>query len=91
MSAERGTAHGRCTRLAILDEVGKVRVPHDFFIQAIQTAQGVHDDEPLIAMSTQAATDGDLFSVWLDDAAHAKDQRIYFASLYGAQRLLNSG
>ena len=76
ISAESGTAHGLSPRLAILDEVGQVRGPHDAFIEAIETAQGAHNDPLLIAISTQAATDGDLFSVWLDDAAVAGDKRI---------------
>jgi phage terminase large subunit-like protein len=59
-----------------LDEVGQVRGPHDAFIEAIKKAQGAHNDPLLIAISTQAATDGDLFSVWLDDAAVAGDKRI---------------
>jgi phage terminase large subunit-like protein len=62
--------------LAILDEVGQVRGQQDAFIEAIETAQGAHDDPLLIAISTQAATDGDLFSIWLDDAKNAKDKRI---------------
>ena len=44
ISAESGTAHGLSPRLAILDEVGQVRGPHDAFIEAIETAQGAHDD-----------------------------------------------
>jgi phage terminase large subunit-like protein len=76
ISAEAGTAHGLSPVLAILDEVGQVRGPTDGFIEAIETAQGAHDDPLLIAISTQAATDGDLFSIWLDDAANAKDKRI---------------
>lgn len=76
ISAEAGTAHGLSPVLAILDEVGQVRGPHDAFIEAIETAQGAHDDPLLIAISTQAATDGDLFSIWLDDAKSAKDPRI---------------
>ena len=69
ISAESGTAHGLSPILAILDELGQVRGPHDAFIEAIETAQGAHVDPLLIAISTQAATDGDLFSIWLDDAA----------------------
>ena len=42
----------------------------------IQTAQGAHDDPLIIVISTQAAMDGDLFSVWLDDAAGAAEKRI---------------
>lgn len=76
ISAEAGTAHGLSPVLAILDEVGQVRGPTDSFIEAIETAQGAHEDPLLIAISTQAATDGDLFSIWLDDAANAKDKRI---------------
>jgi phage terminase large subunit-like protein len=76
ISAEAGTAHGLSPVLAILDEVGQVRGPRDAFIEAIETAQGAHDNPLLIAISTQAATDGDLFSIWLDDAASAKDPRI---------------
>ena len=85
ISAEGGTAHGYSPTLAILDEVGQVRGPHDAFIEAIETAQGAHLDPLLIAISTQAATDGDLFSIWLDDAAHAKDKRI-ISHLYTAPK-----
>ena len=83
ISAEAGTAHGLSPVLAILDEVGQVRGQHDAFIEAIETAQGAHDDPLLIAISTQAATDGDLFSIWLDDAKNAKDPRIV-CHLYAA-------
>ena len=76
ISAEAGTAHGLSPVLAVLDEVGQVRGPHDSFIEAIETAQGAHENPLLIAISTQAATDGDLFSIWLDDAENAKDPRI---------------
>lgn len=76
ISAEAGTAHGLSPVLAILDEVGQIRGQQDAFVEAIETAQGAHDDPLLIAISTQAATDGDLFSIWLDDAKNAKDPRI---------------
>lgn len=76
ISAEAGTAHGLSPVLAILDEVGQVKGPHDPFIEAIETAQGAHDNPLLLAISTQAATDADLFSDWLDKAASAKDPRI---------------
>ena len=76
ISAEAGTAHGLSPTLAVLDEVGQVRGPHDPFVEAIETAQGAHLHPLLIAISTQAATDGDLFSQWLDDAANSADPRI---------------
>jgi phage terminase large subunit-like protein len=85
ISAEAGTAHGLSPVLAILDEVGQVRGQSDAFIEAIETAQGAHDDPLLIAISTQASTDGDLFSVWLDDAERAKDARTV-CHLYAAPK-----
>ena len=85
ISAEAGTAHGLSPVLAVLDEVGQVRGPHDSFIEAIETAQGAHENPLLIAISTQAATDGDLFSIWLDDADNASDPRIV-SHLYTAPK-----
>ncbi len=85
ISTESGTAHGLSPILAILDEVGQIRGPNDPFVEAIETSQGAHVFPLLIAISTQAATDGDLFSIWLDDAAHAKDPRIV-SHLYSAPK-----
>lgn len=68
LSAEAGSNHGMGLRLAILDEVGQVKGDFDPFIEAVETSMGSYDDALLLAISTQAATDGDLFSMWLDDA-----------------------
>ena len=76
LAADGKTAHGLSPVLAILDEVGQVRGPQSDFIDAITTSQGAHDAPLLIAISTQAANDADLFSVWLDDAQASKDPRI---------------
>lgn len=76
ISAEGKTAYGLSPVLAILDEVGQVRGPKDDFVDAIITSQGAHEDPLLIAISTQAPNDGDLFSIWLDDAEESKDPRI---------------
>ncbi|WP_245410167.1 terminase large subunit [Falsochrobactrum shanghaiense] len=77
ISAEAATAHGGSPILAILDEVGQVKGPHDDFVEAIETSQGAYEGLALlIAISTQAATDNDLFSRWLDDAETSKDPRI---------------
>jgi len=73
ISAEAGTAHGMSPPLAILDEVGQVRGPYDAFVEAIETAQGAHESPLLIAISTQAASDDDMFSRWLDDAESSGD------------------
>ncbi len=83
LSAEGKTAHGLSPVLSILDEVGQVRGPQDDFIDAITTAQGAHENPLLIAISTQAASDADLFSLWIDDAQQSKDPRIV-CHLYAA-------
>lgn len=76
LAADGKTAHGLSPVLAILDEVGQVRGPQSDFIDAIVTSQGAHQAPLLIAISTQAASDADLFSVWLDDAASSNDPHI---------------
>lgn len=88
LAAEGKTAHGLSPVLAILDEIGQVRGPQDAFIDAITTAQGAHDHPLLIAISTQAATDADLFSVWLDDAKKSEDPRIV-SHVYEADKSLD--
>ena len=76
IAADGSTAHGLSPVLAILDEVGQVRGSQDDFIDAITTSQGAHDAPLLIAISTQAPNDNDLFSIWLDDAKNSKDKCI---------------
>lgn len=83
LAADGKTAHGLSPVLAILDEVGQVRGPQSDFIDAITTSQGAHAEPLLIAISTQAAADADLFSVWLDDAERSADPRIV-CHLYAA-------
>lgn len=68
ISAEGKTAHGKSPILAILDEVGQIRGPQSDFVDAITTAQGAYENPLLIYISTQAATDADLFSIAIDDA-----------------------
>jgi phage terminase large subunit-like protein len=77
VSAEAKTAHGGSPILAILDEVGQIRGPTDDFVEAVVTSQGAYEGKAMLfAISTQAATDGDLFSRWIDDAETSKDPRI---------------
>jgi phage terminase large subunit-like protein len=76
LAAEGKTAHGLSPILAILDEVGQVSGPTDDFVSAITTAQGAYDNPLLIAISTQAPTDADMFSVWLDAQKNAPDPRV---------------
>ena len=67
----------------MLDETGQVRGPQSDFIDAIVTSQGAHDAPLLICISTQAASDADLLSIWLDDAKKSQDPRIV-CHLYAA-------
>lgn len=76
LSADGRTAHGLSPILAILDEVGQVVGPTDDFVSAITTAQGAYDNPLLIAISTQAPTDADMFSVWIDAQRSAPDPRV---------------
>jgi len=76
LAAEGKTAHGLSPILAILDEVGQVKGPTDKFVSAITTAQGAYTNPLLIAISTQAPTDADLFSVWIDAQTAAPDPRV---------------
>lgn len=76
LSAEGKTAHGLSPVLAILDEVGQIVGPRSEFVDAIVTSQGAHKNPLLIAISTQAANDADLLSIWLDDAKNSKDPHI---------------
>jgi len=76
LAADGKTAHGLSPVLAILDEVGQVRGPQSDFVDAITTSQGAHLEPLLLVISTQAASDSDLLSVWLDDAVKSADPRI---------------
>ena len=76
LSADASTAHGLSPVLAILDEVGQIRGATSEFIEAITTSQGAHENPLLIAISTSAPSDADMFSIWCDDATRSGDKRI---------------
>lgn len=76
LAAEGKTAQGLSPILAILDEVGQVKGAQNDFVDAIVTAQGAHEHPLLIAISTQAADDADLLSIWIDDALNSQDPHI---------------
>lgn len=84
LAAEGKTTHGLSPVLAILDEIGQIRGPQDDFIDAVTTSQGAHAAPLLVAISTQAANDADLLSVWIDDAINSKDPHIV-CRLYAAK------
>ena len=90
LAADGKTAHGLSPVLAILDEIGQVRGPQSDFVDAITTSQGAHDAPLLIAISTQAASDADMLSTWIDDAKASADPRIVcrvYAAPEGAELL----
>ena len=76
LAAEGKTAHGLSPILALLDEVGQIKGPTDKFVSAITTAQGAYSNPLLIAISTQAPTDADLFSIWIDAQTSSADPRV---------------
>lgn len=77
LSAEGKTAHGGSPLLLILDEAGQITGPSSDFVDALETSQGAYDGEAIfIVISTQAPTDADLFSTWLDDAERSQDEGI---------------
>jgi phage terminase large subunit-like protein len=73
LAAEGATAHGLSPPLVILDELGQVRGPTDSFVEALETAQGAYDDGLQLVISTQAPTDADMLSVWIDHAIRSDD------------------
>ena len=76
LSSDVGSNHGLSPVLALLDEVGQIRGPTSEFIEAIETSQGAHESPLIIAISTQAPSDADMFSTWLDDAERSGDPTI---------------
>lgn len=73
LAAEGKTAHGLSPVVVILDELGQVRGSSDPFVEALETAQGAYDDGLQLVISTQAPTDADMLSVWIDDAIRSDD------------------
>ena len=75
LAADGKTAMGLSPVLVLMDELGQVRGPRSDFIDAITTASGAHKEALTITLSTQAATDNDLLSIWIDDAEKSGDPK----------------
>jgi phage terminase large subunit-like protein len=73
LSAEATTAFGLSPSLIIHDELGRVRGPRSPLYEAMETAVGAQESPLSIIISTQAATDGDLLSILIDDALKGHD------------------
>jgi phage terminase large subunit-like protein len=73
LAADGSKAMGLSPVLAVLDEVGQVTGPTDYFTDSITSSQGAHEAPLLVAISTQAPSDGDMWSIWIDDAIRSGD------------------
>ena len=77
LAAEGSTAHGLSPVVAILDEIGQIKGSSSPFVEAITTSQGAHESPLLIAISTSAPSDSDLWSMWIDDAIKSKNTVVH--------------
>lgn len=83
LAKDGATNMGGSPVLLILDETGQVVGPQDDFIDAVITSQGAHDEPLRLVISTQAANDADLLSIWIDDAKAGQDKQT-ICHLYAA-------
>ena len=83
LSAEAKTAYGLNPVFIVHDELGQVRGSRSPLFDALETATGAQTNPLSICISTQAPTDGDLFSILIDDALKKGDPRVAI-SLYTA-------
>lgn len=82
LSAEASTAYGLSPAFVIHDELGQVRGSRSELYEAIETAVGAQESPLSICISTQAASDDDLFSRLIDDARDHQQTgtRVFFYS-----------
>ena len=76
LANEGNTVHGQSPALVILDELGQVEGPTDPFVNGLVNAQGAYEHGMTIAISTQAASDADLLSTWIDAQEATPDPRV---------------
>lgn len=74
LSADAATQFGLSPVLVIHDELGQVKGPMHPLYEALETATGAQQEPLSIIISTQAATDGDLLSILIDDAKENHDK-----------------
>ena len=73
LARDGASSQGLSPAVAVIDEAGQIVGPTDAFVDAITTAQGAHKFPMLFVISTQAASDSDLLSIWIDDAQRSQD------------------
>lgn len=76
LSAEAKTKFGLSPVFLVHDELGQVRGPKSALYTALETATAAQDSPLSIIISTQAATDGDLLSILIDDALSGEDKSV---------------
>jgi phage terminase large subunit-like protein len=73
LSAEATTAFGLSPAFIIHDELGRVEGPRSTLYEALESAVGAQMAPLSLIISTQAASDGDLLSILIDDAVSGAD------------------
>ena len=88
LSAESTTAYGLSPVFTVHDELGQVSGPRFQLYDALETAAGAQEAPLSVIISTQAAEDGDLLSVLIDDAqaGHDPETKLF---LYSADPALD--
>jgi len=84
-AADGAKTMGISCPLIILDEVGQVVGPNDYFTDSLVTSTGAYDDGMVLAISTQSPSDADMLSVWIDDALRSGDPHTV-CHLYAADK-----
>jgi phage terminase large subunit-like protein len=67
-SAEAKSNLGRSIKYLVLDEAGSLTGQNSDYLDMLRSSQGSFDDSTFAAISTQAASDSDFFSVAMDAA-----------------------
>lgn len=91
LSKEAKTKLGSSPAVAIHDEVGAIEGPTDKLVDAIETGMKAHDSPFSVWISTQAANDGDLLSLLIDDALSRPDDQDVILFLSTADKAREEG
>ena len=76
LSADARTGHGKSLLVVLLDEAGQIRGSSSDFVDMLVSSQGSYADPLFLTISTQAPSDADLLSTWIDAAKRDKDPRV---------------
>lgn len=76
LAADGKTAMGGSYSLILIDEIGQIRGPKSDFVDSLVTSQGAYAEPLLIAISTRASNEADLFEQWIKDAETSQDPKI---------------